>query len=271
MDGLIFSTDRNVKMNHPALSVYELHLGYRVGRKEYSVKQHISGKLPFGTLTALIGPNGCGKSTLLRSIAGLQSPLSGTIEWIGRPLHCYTANERARILSVVLTQRVGGLGLKVRNVVEMGRMPYTDATGRLKENDHAIVDEAMATTGIVRFANRSMDTLSDGERQRVMVAKALAQQTPLLLLDEPTAFLDYPSKAELLRLLQKLAEEQQKTILFSTHDLELTFQIVDRLWIFSADGLKEGSPLQLAEQGYLGSLFPKNSCQFDAQELKFKI
>ncbi|MCH5346394.1 MAG: ABC transporter ATP-binding protein [Muribaculaceae bacterium] len=174
-----------------------------------------------GTLTALIGRNGSGKSTLLRAIAALNRRYTGTIAIDGTDTLRLNASEMARLLAVVTTERVRIGNFSCRDVVATGRAPYTNWTGRLSAADNAIVDEAIATAGIEQFASRSISTLSDGEAQRVMIARAIAQQTPVMLLDEPTSFLDLPSRRHLAALLRRLATETGRCIIFSTHELDL--------------------------------------------------
>lgn len=240
-----------------------------IGYSSRVVNSGLSGTLPQGSLTALVGPNGVGKSTLLRTLAGLLAPLAGRVAVQGHDFHSYSLRQRSHLLAVVLTHRIGGVGLTVRDVVEMGRMPHTGFDGRLSVEDCDLVNESLEAAGVTALSNRHIDSLSDGERQRVMIAKALAQSTPVILLDEPTAFLDFPAKVSVMRLLRTLSEEKGKTILLSTHDLELSFQTVDRLWLLSAEGLEEGSPVALAQGGRLERCFRSADCRFDRQQMRF--
>ncbi len=248
-----------------------LSTGYGPRRQRRIVARGLTATLAAGSFTALIGTNGAGKSTLLRTLAGLQPALEGEVSWCGKPLTAYSRRALSRMLAVVLTDRNAGDGLTVSELVEMGRMPYTGFDGRLTEADRAIAAQAMAQTGVAPLAARTVGSLSDGERQRVMIAKALAQQTPAILLDEPTAFLDFPSKVSLLRLLRRLAEEEGKTILLSTHDLELALQIAGRVWLLSSDGLTEGTPSQLAAEGALERFFRCEGLEFDRSHLRFTL
>ncbi len=219
-----------------------LDIGYG-GRHRHIVATDLNFVAEGGQLTCLLGRNGTGKSTLLRTLAGLQRPLGGRIvlekeegdefqvSSFERQSHSFESD--GRLCSVVLTDRIDDLSLSVEEVVAMGRMPYTGFWGRLTDQDRLIVSEAMATTGIDSMARKPWNTLSDGERQKVLIAKALAQQTPLMLLDEPTAFLDHPSKIETFALLKRLAHEQGKIIILSTHDLELARQWGDHFWEMS--------------------------------------
>lgn len=259
------------RVGNSVLHIRDLSTGYRSGGRRRVVSAGLCGSLPSASLTALVGPNGTGKSTLLRTLAGLQPPLGGSVSWMGRPLAGYTPRELARTLAVVLTSRPDADGLTARDTVAMGRMPYTGFGGRLSAHDREIVAEALDETEASALADRCLNDLSDGERARVMVAKALAQQTPVILLDEPTAFLDFPGRIGMLRLLRRLADRHGKTILLSTHDLELTFRTVGHLWLLSAEGLLEGPPRRLAEDGSIGRLFRADGTRFDSHTLRFSL
>ncbi len=214
------------------------------------VAEALSGSVHAGQLTCLVGRNGLGKSTLLRTLAGFQQPLKGEVLWrdgnTWRSLHSMTRPGLALLVSVVLTERPDVQQMTVAEVVGLGRMPYTGFFGTLSSADLEVVEEALTLVGISDFAPRMIDALSDGERQKVMIAKALAQQTPVVLLDEPTAFLDYPSKVEMMKLLRRLAAETGKAILLSTHDLPLALQLADRLLTID-QGLREMSKTELAD------------------------
>lgn len=208
-----------------AITTNRLTIGYRGHR----VVEDISLSLPCGRLVCLLGPNGAGKSTLLRTLCGFQPPIEGTVTISGSDITTMSAAEVARLVSVVLTDRPLTPSLTAAEMVGMGRAPYTGFWGRLSDDDHRLVSEAMQTVGIAPLATRRMGQLSDGERQKVMIAKALAQHTPVIVLDEPTAFLDYPSKVAVMKTLARLAHDEGKTILMSTHDLELAAQLGDEL------------------------------------------
>ena len=250
-----------------------LTTGYRSKRGEHVVSKQITATLQAGELTCLLGPNGAGKSTLLRTLAAFQPPLSGEMRLDGQLLQEYTAQQLAMRIGVVLTERPSIKGMRVREMVAMGRSPYTGFWGGLKAEDEKAVDEAIAQVGIRNLERRQVDTLSDGERQKVMIAKALAQQTPIIFLDEPTAFLDFPSKVEMLLLLRRLAREMQKTVFLSTHDIELALQTADRLWLMGRDTeeLIIGTPRELAATGALPRFFSGPGIVFDAEALRFKI
>lgn len=208
-----------------AITTNRLTVGYRGHR----VVEDISLSLPCGRLVCLLGPNGAGKSTLLRTLCGFQPPIAGTVTISGSDITTMSTAEVARLVSVVLTDHPLTPSLTAREMVGMGRAPYTGFWGRLSDDDRRLVSEAMQTVGIAPLATRRMSRLSDGERQKVMIAKALAQHTPVIVLDEPTAFLDYPSKVAVMKTLARLAHDEGKTILMSTHDLELAAQLGDEL------------------------------------------
>ena len=219
---------------------YELRgltVGYNKGRHLHTVASNIDATLSSGTLVCLVGRNGVGKSTLLRTLALFQKPLAGDVFLDGRPLSSYSRQALAEVVSVVLTERGDLDNLTVYDVVGLGRTPYTNFLGTLRADDRSIVDEAIEAVGLTPLASRYMSCLSDGERQKVMIAKALAQQTPVIILDEPTAFLDYPSKAAILNLLRRLAHEHDKLVLLSTHDLDVAFRLADDIWLMDEHGL----------------------------------
>ncbi len=222
------------------LSLNDISIGYRTK----TVAQHLSAHLERGAFTCLIGSNGTGKSTLLRTVATFQPPLSGSIT-INMPQPTDIAKlsplQRAKNIGVVLTERTAPGNMTVRDMVAMGRSPYTGFWGRLSNDDNAIIDKALEMTAITHLAQNPMTALSDGERQKVMIAKALAQQTPLIILDEPTAFLDYPSKIATMRTLQRLCHEEGKTVLLSTHDLDAALRITDNVWLMTNGALKCGN------------------------------
>ena len=222
-----------------------------VGYGEKAVLSDINQTLQPGQMVCLLGANGVGKSTLLRTLAGFQPPLSGKILIQGRDLTSLTLSERSKAVSVVLTERVEVPYMKVADLVGMGRSPYTGFFGTLTREDRQIADEAIEMVGIADLAERTLDTLSDGERQKAMLAKALAQQTPIILLDEPTAFLDFHAKASTLRLMLRLAHETSKTILLSTHDVEMALRLSDLLWIVQDGQISTGTTASLTDSGIL--------------------
>lgn len=254
---------------------YELQ-NLAIGYGPTTVAHGINATLQGSTMTCLLGPNGAGKSTLLRTLSAFQPALGGNlIIHNGKDqrieIRNYPATELSKMLGIVLTDRVSIQGMSVRQLVGLGRTPYTNFWGRLSDEDENIVEEAIRLCHIQNLANRQINTLSDGERQKVMIAKALAQQTPIILLDEPTAFLDFPSKVETMLLLVRLAHEEQKAILISTHDLELALQTADQLWLMGQGTLHVGTPHQLASNGTLPHFFKSEHISFEAQQLRFCV
>ena len=193
------------------------------------VVSDINAVVRSGQLTCLTGENGIGKSTLLKTLTGFLSKLGGGLLLDGREVGTFSQRELARQVSIVLTQKPDVQNLTVEEVIGLGRSPYTGFFGRLRAGDRRVVSDAIDAVGVETLRHRMIQTLSDGERQKVMIAKALAQQTPVILLDEPTAFLDFPSKVETFRLLQRMAHDRDKLILLSTHDLELAVRFADCL------------------------------------------
>lgn len=224
------------------IQLKDLSIGYKLHNgKTKTIASHINATVESGMLTCLIGRNGTGKSTLLRTMTGFIPPLEGQVIVEGRDLSMLSATERARIISIVLTERPETDNITVNELVGMGRLPYTNFWGTLQEEDRQIVDDAMQMIGIYELRNRKIGTLSDGEKQKAMIGKAIAQQTPVIILDEPTAFLDYPSKQETMFLLHQLAQELNKTIFLSTHDLNIAYQVADKIWCMgNDDGLRIG-------------------------------
>ncbi|MDO8898601.1 MAG: ABC transporter ATP-binding protein [Bacteroidales bacterium] len=246
------------------LELKNLQIGYTIGKKQASaLLPPISLFVKAGEFVAVVGPNGAGKSTLLRTLTALQKPLDGEIFLMGNELQSYTASERALLISIVLTDHPDDFFLKAEDIVATGRYPYIDFWARLKARDREIIAQSMELCGITHLIGRTLISLSDGERQKVMIAKALAQDTPIIILDEPAAFLDYPSKIELMQLLRKLTTEQGKAILFSSHDLDLVLRTADRLWMISHDQpLVDNVPEQLVLSGTINKYF-------DRKELKY--
>lgn len=204
-----------------------------IGYEGKTVVSDINVTLNEGDIIALVGPNGAGKSTLFKTFSTHIKPVGGTIELFGKDLLAILPKERAKLLGIVLTERPDDMFMKVYDVVAAGRYPYTGMFGKLSDNDEKEIKVSLELVGVNHLIDRVFNTLSDGEKQKVMIAKAIAQNTPIIMLDEPTAFLDYPSKIELFSLLKKLAKEQHKAILFSSHDLELLLRYTDNLWIIA--------------------------------------
>lgn len=234
-----------------------------VGYGEKAVLTDICHRIEDGQMVCLLGANGSGKSTILRTVAGFQPPLSGDVILQGRSLSSLSLSRRSRAVSVVLTEHVDVPYMHVEDLVGMGRSPYTGFFGTLREEDRRVVNEAIDMVGIRHLAQRSVDTLSDGERQKAMLAKALAQQTPVILLDEPTAFLDFHAKVSTLRLMLRLAHETGKTILLSTHDVEMAIQLSDLLWIVQDGVVRAGTTASLSADGTLRHFLQAEGISYD--------
>lgn len=254
----------------------DLTIGYQTKQHTTVVADHLNAAIMSGQLTCLLGCNGIGKSTLLRTLSAFQPLLSGDILLTTNttpptPITQFTDKQLSRLIGVVLTEKPDVRNMTIEELVGMGRSPYTGFWGTLSMDDKRIVDEAILLVGIDSLRGRYVHTLSDGERQKVMIAKALAQQTPIIYLDEPTAFLDFPSKVEVMQLLHRLAREQQKTIFLSTHDVELSLQIADCIWLMEKGALSVGTPRQLADNGTLSRFIEHKGIRFNAQTLTIRV
>ena len=224
-----------------------------------------------GEFVCLLGRNGQGKSTLLRTLGGFLTPVAGEVLLHGTPVRALRGVARARRIAVVLTERpqVGGLG--VTDLVEMGRQPYTGWAGVLTDEDRRSAASALEQVGGAHLASRTVDSLSDGERQRVMIARALAQQPDLMLLDEITAFLDLPSRVTIIDMLRRIAAEQGMAIILSSHDLELSLQTADRLWLLPGQGrFVDGTPEDVALSGAVGDAFDQENLVFSLESGRFE-
>lgn len=249
--------------------VDNLSIGYSGGK---IVASNLNAKLERGHLVCLLGANGTGKSTLIRTLCGFQPALAGNVRIREREVATLNAHDLAKELSVVLTDRLSVPNATVEELVGYGRSPYTGFLGRLSKADRACVEEAMGCCQIAHKRKELLNNLSDGERQKAVIAKAMAQDTPLIVLDEPTAFLDLPTRVEIMQLLRTLASKSQKSILMSTHDMELALQMADKLWILHKDGpLDVGSPEDLLLSGAFNSIFGQSNVQFDVGTGLFKV
>ncbi|MEM1177217.1 MAG: ABC transporter ATP-binding protein [Acidobacteriota bacterium] len=224
-----------------------------------------------GQLICLLGPNGAGKSTLLRTLAGVQAALDGDVELEGQPLDGWPPRQRARRLAVVLTDGDAPLGMPGLEMVRLGRQPHSPWTGRLRRQDHEAVERALEAVDGVELAPRPLGQLSDGERQKLLLARALAQEADLLLLDEITAFLDVPRRLEIFRILRRLAHAAGKSVLLTTHDVDLALRSADRIWLMSQDGLLTGAPESLVLNGALGRAFAGRGVEFDRDTGRFHL
>jgi iron(III) ABC transporter ATP-binding protein len=259
-------------MKETTIRLRDLSIGYPDKHNTKRVAEHLNASIHSGELTCLLGTNGVGKSTLLRTLSAFQPPLGGDIDLLDRPLSTYDDRQLATVIGVVLTEKSDIRNMTVEELVGLGRSPYTGFWGTLKEGDRKIVHEAIARVRIEPLTQRMVHTLSDGERQKVMIAKALAQETPIIFLDEPTAFLDFPSKVEVMQLLHNLTHTLQKTVFMSTHDLELALQIADKIWLMDrTNGIAIGTPEDLSLEGKLSSFFSRKGITYDTETGFFRI
>ena len=224
-------------------------IGLKIGYKDNALMPPIDTALHEGEAVALVGANGSGKTTLFKTLTGNLKPIDGSVELCGKPLIDYTPNERAKRYSLVLTEKPDDLFLSVFDIVAAGRYPHSGLMAKLHDEDYDIIQAKLQIIGIEQLINRDFVSLSDGEKQKVMIAKALVQDTPIIYMDEPTAFLDYPSKVELMLLIDRLAKEEHKTILYSSHDLELLMKHASTMWVVAkGKPLLSGTPKELDQE-----------------------
>ena len=246
--------------------------GYRAGRAATEISRGLTATLRAGEFTAVLGPNGAGKSTLLRTTCGLQAPLAGRVLLDGEDVATMAPRTRAQRLGIVLTEQVRTWGLRAYDLVALGRQPHTGWSGRLGDDDRLAIARAMEATGAAEFAERQVAELSDGERQRVMIARALAQEPRALVLDEVTAFLDLPRRVDIMLMLRRLARDLGRALLLSTHDLDLALRTADRIWLMGKGGtFHTGSPEDLVLSGALHSVFRHEGLDFDPREGAFRL
>jgi len=255
-------------MSNNVLSVSGLSIGYTT-KTSTIIAQDIGLNLGHGKLVSLIGANGVGKSTLLRTITGIQKPLSGSVSLDGQPIDSYNPLALAQKLSIVLTEKLPPSNLTVFELVALGRQPYTNWIGKLTEEDIVKINEAIALTQIEPLLQKRHYEISDGQLQKVLIARALAQDTPLIILDEPTTHLDLLHKATLFRLLKKLTLETNKCILFSTHDIDLAIQLSDEMIVMTPNSIVQGSPEELIAANAFDAIFKDESILFDKEKGKF--
>ena len=260
-----------MEINNPILTTTNLCIGYSSKKETKTIASNINLTLKKGELIALIGANGIGKSTLLRTLIGIQSPLSGNVVLNGKNIFDYDTISFAQNLSIVLTEKLPPSNLTVFEIIALGRQPYTNWLGKLSENDILKINEAMELTQIASLAEKKHYEISDGQLQNVLVARALAQDTPLIILDEPTTHLDLMHKVSLFKLLKKLAKETNKCILFSTHDIDMAIQISDEMIIMTSDNVVQDQPCDFISKGNFETLFKDENIVFDNQKGKFII
>jgi iron complex transport system ATP-binding protein len=249
------------------LNTHDLTIGYRISRrKSETVLANLNMALRPGEFACLLGPNGAGKSTLLRTLCGVQTPLGGSAYINGADVHHLSKLALARLLSVVLTDRLEIGNLTAYDLVSLGRHPHTGLLGRLTPDDHRVVRWAIHVTRSTSLADRSIAKMSDGQRQRILIARALAQEPQVMFLDEPTAFLDLPTRVEITGLLRRLARDVGLAVLLSTHDLDLALRLADTLWLVTRDGrLVCGTPEMLIMDGALRDAFASDEIDFDTE------
>ncbi len=253
------------------LSASQLQIGYRHGAEITAVASNLDCSLRGGEFVCLLGPNGAGKSTLIRTLAGMQAPLAGTLQLSGKALTEIAPRERARAVSVVLTEAMPSGMMDAYSLVSLGRHPYSGWFGGLSTQDRERIEWALDAVGAMPLANRQVAELSDGERQKVSIARALAQEAKLMLLDEPTAFLDLPRRVELMSILRNLAHRENLALLLSTHDLDLALRFADRLWLMTPEGkLIQGVPEALALDGQFADVFASENLDWDATSGSFR-
>jgi len=254
------------------LTTKNLSIGYSKKEKINIIQSALNLQLKAGELVCLIGPNGSGKSTLLRTLTGLQKPLAGSTFIDGNDITRIKQNEKALLLALVLTERVEIENTTVYNLVSLGRHPHSDWWGNITNEEDAVIREAIEMVHMDHKIHQNINELSDGERQRAMIAKALAQDTPIIMLDEPTAHLDLPNRVEIMLLLHKLAHKTQKAILLSTHELDLALQAADRIWLISSEyGIECGVPEDLVFNGSFTRTFQSKSYYFNAANGNFSL
>jgi len=254
-------TEKNI------LSITNLSIGY--GNK--SVANNINFDLEAGMLCGVVGVNGIGKSTLLRTLGGFQPKLGGGIYLNGQPLEKLGSTALSKTLSVVLTEPPASKNLTVQELIALGRQPYTNWLGTLTKTDKQQIEASLDAFLLKGLRGNKCHELSDGQLQRVVVARAMAQDTAMSLLGEPTTHLDLYHKVQILKMLQQLAHERQKTILFTTHEIELAIQLCDRILILDSKEHPFGDPCELIEQKHFDRLFPSEMVQFDAKTGSFKV
>lgn len=256
---------------HIILKTEALSIGYKSKKSPTIVASNINIELFKGELVGLIGANGIGKSTLLRTLSKIQPTLNGTVLINDKKITEYNSTELAKTLSLVLTEQIVSKNLSVFELVALGRQPYTNWVGSLSNNDALVINNAISQTNIEELKHKKCFELSDGQLQKVMIARALAQDTDLIILDEPTTHLDIYHKASILKLLQKMTKDSKKTILFSSHEIELTIPLCDKLIIMTDEKVMIDTPENHIEQGNFNLLFPKDLIVFDSETKAFKV
>jgi iron complex transport system ATP-binding protein len=247
------------------LSIYDLRIGYAGRRDEKVLLPPLTASAKRGEMIALVGRNGTGKSTLLRTLAGLQPSLGGDITYGGKSIREYSRTELARTIGYISTEIVRVTNMRVYDLVSLGRFPYTNWYGKIDKTNNDIITDSIEKTGMSSLSWRFISELSDGERQKAMIARILAQDTGILVMDEPTAFLDIGSKFEILHLMHLLSQKNGKTIVFSTHDLNVAMSQADKIWLIVDNKMIEGAPEDLMLQGAFDNLFDSSAFRYNSE------
>ncbi len=253
------------------LSVSNLSIGYTAKKGNVVIASNLNLNLQSGKLISLIGANGIGKSTLLRTLCGIQNPISGSVLLNNKNVQSYDPLALAQNLSLVLTEKLPPSNLTVFELIALGRQPYTNWLGKLSETDLENVNQAIKLTQIESLTNNKHYEISDGQLQKVLIARALAQDTPLIILDEPTTHLDLLHKVSVFKLLKKLSQETNKCILFSTHDIDLAIQLSDEMIVMTENKAVQDQPCNLISKGVFDSLFKDENIKFDSEKGRFMI
>ena len=257
--------------NRNILSTSNLSIGYVTKKEKVVISSSLNLNLQAGKLVSLVGANGIGKSTLLRTLCGIQKPLSGTVSLNEKDIESFEPLTLAKNLSLVLTEKLPPSNLTVFELIALGRQPYTNWLGKLSDKDIEKVNQAMQLTQIENLKDKKHFEISDGQLQKVLIARALAQDTPLIILDEPTTHLDLLHKVSVFKLLKKLSQETNKCILFSTHDIDLAIQLSDEMIVMTNDNCYQDEPCNLISRGIFDSLFKDENIHFDSEKGKFII
>lgn len=253
------------------LETRDLEVGYLSQKSRLSVSKNISFRLPQGEMAAIVGVNGIGKSTLLRTLGRVQTKLGGTIMVNDRVIENYKSTDWARELSVVLTDPLTSKNLTVQQLISLGRHPYTNWIGTLSGKDIDKIQEAIKLVGLSKLRHKKCYELSDGQLQKVMIARALAQDTRIMLLDEPTTHLDMYHKVQILKILQSIAHQTGKIVLYTTHEIDLAIQLCDKILIMEKQENYFGTPQELIKTERFSKLFPEDTIRFDPQSASFKV
>ncbi|MCF6279314.1 MAG: ABC transporter ATP-binding protein [Flavobacteriaceae bacterium] len=256
---------------HIILNIKKLTIGYSSKKLESVVARGINIEVNEPKLICLVGKNGIGKSTLLRTLSGVQPKLSGEIIIRNKNLNTYSSNDLSRIMSLVLTEKLPESNLTVFELIALGRQPYTNWIGSLSQTDIEKINEAMQLTNIEHLSDRKYFELSDGQLQKVLISRALAQDTDIIILDEPTAHLDVQHKMETFLLLKELVDDFGKTIIISTHEIHLAIQSANELWLMTEDEIICGNPQKLIKNESIEKLFSSDKIEFDVKKQQFTL